>query len=172
MTDYNKLNFSIISYNSQGSGPGKLEYISELVKNHDLVFLQEHWLMSNQFGIYSKHIDDCYSHCISAMSSTEIIQGRPYGGCSILWKKDLSACICPIITVSKRLCAVTLLMNNVSFLLCNVYMPTGTSASSLEEYRTVLNEIRSIMLNNNCVYIIIGGDFNTDLNKSGVMLPY
>ena len=167
LTDNNKLDFSILSYNSQGSGPGKLEYISQLLHDHDLVLLQEHWLMASQFGIYSQQIKDCYSHCISAMSSTEILQGRPYGGCSILWKKNLVACVSPISTVSKRLCAIMIMMNNVSFLLCNVYMPTGTSASSMEEYRSVLNEIKSIILNNNCIYVIIGGDFNTDFSKTG-----
>ena len=124
--------------------------------------------MSSQFGIYNQQINDCYSHCISAIPSTEILHGRPYGGCSILWKKNLVACVSPISTVSKRLCAVTIMMNNVSFLLCNVYMPTGTSGSSMEEYRSVLNEIKSIFLNSNCVYVIIGGDFNTDFSKTGV----
>ena len=167
LTDNNKLDFSILSYNSQGSGPGKLEYISQLLHDHDLVLLQKHWLMASQFGIYSQQIKDCYSHCISAMSSTEILQGRPYGGCSILWKKNLVACVSPISTVSKRLCAIMIMMNNVSLLLCNVYMPTGTSASSMEEYRSVLNKIKSIILNNNCIYVIIGGDFNTDFSKTG-----
>ena len=46
-------------------------------------------------------------------------------------------------------------------------MPTGTSTSSMEEYRSVLNKVKSIILNNNCVYVIISGDFNTELSKTG-----
>ena len=45
---------SILSYNDQGNGSGTLEYNSQMLDDHDLVFIQKHWLMDNQFGIYNQ----------------------------------------------------------------------------------------------------------------------
>ena len=82
---------SLASYNSQGSGPGRFEYISKLINENDFVLIQEHWLMECQFDLYSKHVNDINAHCVSAMPSNNINHGCPYGGCSILWKKSLNA---------------------------------------------------------------------------------
>ncbi len=34
---------SFVTYNSTGFGPGKPEYVSDLLDKYDFVFLQEHW---------------------------------------------------------------------------------------------------------------------------------
>ena len=118
------------------------------------------FLMDNQFGIYSQQINDCYTHCMSPMSSSEMLCGSPYGGCSILWKKNLASSVSPLGTDSNS--AIALTMNNVSFLLCNVYL---IQVLFVKEYRSVLPEVLPSILSNNC--IIIGGDFNTDFKREG-----
>ena len=158
---------SLVSYNSQGSGPGKFEYIAKLLDKHDFVLIQEHWLMESQFVLYNQNINNCNYHCVSAIESNKLLSGRPFGGCGILWKKNFVASVTPISTQSTQLCAVELVLNKVSFLLCNVYMPTTGCCNFNSEYKSVLHEIRSLLEDNNCFYALIGGDFNTDLNKTG-----
>ena len=58
---------------SQGSGPGRFEYISKLINENDFVLIQEHWLMECQFYLYSKHVNDINAHCVSAMPSNNYI---------------------------------------------------------------------------------------------------
>ena len=61
----------------------------------------------------------------------------------------------PISTQSTWLCAVELVLNNISFLLCNVYMPTTGCCNINSEYKSVLNEIRSLLEEYNCFYALI-----------------
>ena len=52
----------ICSFNSHGSGPGRLEYLSKLYKKSDLILVQEHWLAENQFGKFKEKLNSCNSH--------------------------------------------------------------------------------------------------------------
>ena len=70
--------------------------VKSLCKAHDIILLQEHWLLtSNLYKL--DQIDNnfqCYS--ISAMDhkvSSGILVGRPFGGVAILWNKKLSNCV-------------------------------------------------------------------------------
>ena len=78
----------LATYNSTGFGPGKPEYVSKLIQQHDFVLLQEHWLYENQFHRINniECTDKILSHNVSAMDSSVFHNGRGYGGCSILWK--------------------------------------------------------------------------------------
>ena len=93
-------------------------------------------------------------------------KGRPFGGCSIVWHKNLSIAVSPISTSSKRICAVEIKSNKAKFMLITVYMPNDdNSEKSYEIYGDVLAQISSLI----CDYehdIIIGGDFNVDFNRN------
>jgi len=60
----------------------------ELCNNHDIVCVQEHWLMSHELDNLSQIHDDCLSWATSAMDiSNNVLTGRPYGGTGILYKR-------------------------------------------------------------------------------------
>ena len=103
---------SLYVHNSQGSGCGKFEYINKLLIDSDIVLVQEHWLTENH---YNKHLDNVNFHSITPMESGEIINGRQFGGCAIIWKNSLIASIKPISNQSKRVCAVTVKVGASSF---------------------------------------------------------
>ena len=115
----NQLN--ICSYNSHGHGAGRIEYIQQLYFSNDFVMIQEHWLMDSQLTLFNKKIKDITSHCISGMENTKLVHGRPYGGCGILWKSDITSEVTPIPIDCNRLCAVSVKIKSTKFLLCTVY---------------------------------------------------
>lgn len=161
-------NLTISSYNCTGFGPGKPEYVSELIKAHDFVLLQEHWLMESQFhrikNIPCDNNVSILSHDVSGIDNTMFLNGRGYGGCSILWKNSLNCIVSPVIMNSNRICAVNITRQSMSLLLFNVYMPCDTRCND-DLYCNILTEIMSTCNIMNCSNFIIGGDMNTSFNR-------
>ena len=89
----------ICSYNSHGLGAGRLDYIKRLCSSNDFVFIQEHWLLESQASTFERDIDNISSHCISGMDSSNLLNGRPYGGSAVLWRRDLECEVLPIRTL-------------------------------------------------------------------------
>ena len=73
--------------------------------------------------------------------------------------------ITPINTDSKRLSVVKAVINDVSILLCNVYMPVDNTTNT-GLYSEILDEMSSIILKSTDDYIIIAGDLNVDLCRN------
>ena len=90
--------------------------------------------------------------------------GRPYGGCSILYRKSLSF-ISPLVSYSDRYCAAKLCVpNGLSYLLICVYiMPSDNHQSSLSEYIEILGEIQSFTESHPCDTNVLVGDFMIEL---------
>lgn len=86
---------SLATFNCQGHGPDRVAYISKLCETNDIVLLQEHWLPDEQISSFESKIDGICCHGVSGMASNELLIGRPYGGCAILWKRALLAEITP-----------------------------------------------------------------------------
>ena len=153
------------TYNSNGHGPGRIEYISKLMLMYDFLLVQEHWLLDNQIDGYFSQIDNICVHGVSGMDSKNLISGRPYGGCAIVWKRNLVSQVSPISCASSRLCAVTMDIKGLKVLICNVYMPCDTNyhCSNTVIYEETLSEIKRLSVETGIDTLIIGGDFNTDL---------
>ena len=80
----------LVSYNSHGSGCGRLEFIDKLLQSNDFILIQEHWLQECQFVIYDQSLVSVCHHCVSGMNPADINRcGKPFGGCAILWKKNI-----------------------------------------------------------------------------------
>ena len=86
-------NIRIATYNSHGSGAGRLEYVKKLSNNHDIILIQEHWLVPQQFHMYNNMLSNFNSHCISGITDGKLLSGRPYGGCAVLWNKNIKASV-------------------------------------------------------------------------------
>ena len=105
-----------------------------------------------------------------------ILAGSPFGGCGILYRKSLSSVVRRIFTDSKRLCAISITLNNarddssfVILLIC-VYLPTDYSTvvhSAFSESLCELHGIISAEHFDNNLLSCIAGDFNVDFSRPG-----
>ena len=99
-------NLNVATYNAHGVNDVTLSYLSNIMPNYDFILLQEHWLHSSNLHIFEDKIDNIHAYGTSGMDDTEIVSGRPYGGCAILWRNYLSCQVTPIPCDNKRLCIV------------------------------------------------------------------
>jgi exonuclease III len=140
----------IVSYNCHGLGPGRYEYIQKLVDGYDFVLIQEHWLIKDKIHDISKNLSNVMVYGVSGMKQNELLSGRPFGGCAIIWKKDIACRITPVHIDSSRCCAVLVTYNEDSFLLTNVLQQIANASITCRSDKCV-----------------IGGDYNTDLHRPG-----
>jgi hypothetical protein len=82
------------------------------------VFVQEHWLLDSQIrsNFFEQNLDDICGAGVSGMLDQNLIVGRPFGGCAILWKRALLASITPISVNNNRICAVTIKFDTINLL--------------------------------------------------------
>ena len=160
-----KLKYS--TFNCQGFKHRMYKYIKNKFKDCDVLLLQETWMYNFEHKMFSKIIPDCQYHAVSTMDEAEVRRlGRPYGGCAVLWKKNLAVSVTPISTTSPRICAVAIKSEHVKAIVISVYMPSDdNSNSSYDIYGDVLYELSSIVGEYDDHEFIIGGDFNVDFNR-------
>jgi len=154
---------TIGTLNTNGTGTDRIKYINKVMEECDVLCIQEHWLLNDQLPTLSKNVLNVCIHGVSGMDGCNILKGRPYGGCAILWKKDIKCSVTPLILLSNRVCGIKLELNDQSYFLYCVYMPVD--GQNDDEYRDVLQCINASVTENNFQNIIIAGDFNTDLSR-------
>lgn len=107
------------SYNCRGWRSGS-HYVSSLLNSVDFLFVQEHWLLPELLGALDIS-DEFVSVSVSGIDNSEILAGRPYGGCGIMFRKSLSSAVCRLKSCSKRFCALSLILtdtlNDCSFII-------------------------------------------------------
>ena len=157
------------SFNCNGFKNRNYDYIRDVFNRCNILFLQETWLYEFEHKQISKILPQCQYYAVSAMDETDIMHvGRPFGGCGIVWHKNLQLSFVPIQTVSKRLCAMNIKSNNLNILILNVYMPYDDhTENSFNMYGDTLCEISAIIQSFNGDDIILGGDFNVDFGRTG-----
>ena len=65
------------------------EYVAELVKQYDLVGLQETWLFPWDLAVPSTLVIDVNSFSLSSIDVTNGIKARrPHGGITFIWHRD------------------------------------------------------------------------------------
>ena len=157
----------LASYNCRGFNVSKVPCISEILKLSDIILLQETWLFSSQFSLFSKYFDGYNSINVCGMDESIYNVGRPYGGCSILYSATIKGITPIILPDSKRICGIKYELNDLCLIIFNVYMPCDLNNDHcFYEYNNVLSEIAFYCTSNNIEYCIIGGDFNTDISRS------
>ena len=130
--------------------------------------LQEHWLRESQChritNVRSRN-GKILAHNVSAIDDGILINGRVYGGCSILWKSTLNAKVTPILMHSNRVFAVQTSIGLTDIIVFNVYMPCDTGVNS-GLYSEILQEIMAKCVELGSSNIIVGGDMNTNLQRA------
>jgi len=95
------------------------------------------------------------------------LQGRPYGGCAIFWRRDIRAAVNILNTDSRRVCALRVSNNNYyNLLLINVYMPFESDEFSSNAFNCQLAVVNCLIAQNPDCHCIIGGDFNVDFSRN------
>lgn len=164
--EFDKRSLSVISYNCRGYSLVKNNYINNLLANCDILFLQEHWLADDQLVILGQLNRQFLSHAVCGFDNNEVLSGRPYGGCAILWRSDMLTRVEPVKTNSRRICAIRMSNNLWSILLINVYMPYEEGEGRCEDFCSQLSIIEYLISQNASSHIIIGGDFNVDFCRN------
>lgn len=161
----------LLSYNCKhfiNDGP-KFDFMDMLVKDHDIILLQEHWLYESELCNLAKLGNGYCVNGTSSMDENAPRLGRPYGGCAILWNPLLKCKITPVSCKTSRLCGITVKCENSIFLVVNCYMPCDKGYRdnvSFPEFVDVLLEVRSLIDKYDPNFVIYGGDFNTDLSRA------
>ena len=141
-SNFNTLNF--MSFNCRGYRESKRAYILYLLSLRDILFIQEQWLSDSQLSIFNSINSDFESCGVSGFGNDDVLRGRPFGGCTILWRKNINAVFSVLNTDSRCVCSV-LIDNHVHKLLCfNVYLPYEDDDVAKEEFNFQLRTIANI----------------------------
>ena len=112
-----------VTYNSQGL-KSSIHDVQALCSSYDLIFIQESWLFQYELPILSRIDSEFEGFGLSAIDdTTNIVQGRPYGGMAILIRKKYRSMAHFHTYQCSRLLGVELTCNDVSMLFISVYMP-------------------------------------------------
>jgi len=158
----------ILSYNCRGYNITKRNYVASLMAKCNILFLQEHWLSDAQLSLLSSISDGVSFHAISGFGNSEVLAGRPYGGCAILYQSALLVNMCPISVDSRRICAVRVCSDSIKLLLVNVYMPYEDNDDNIDEFVSILTLVEDLIRGNSDCHLVLGGDFNVDFRRERV----
>ena len=161
------LPIKFLSFNIKGVKPRNYDYLYDLYREYDIMLLQETWLYKFEQNLVSKILPNSCCCSTSAMKDSDVgRQGRPFGGCMIIWKKSLTIPLSQVETTNNRICAATLTSGKINLLIVSVYMPVDDgSNSSFEEFADVLIELFRLIEQYKNFKVVIGGDFNVDSKK-------
>ena len=157
----------IATFNSKGHGADRIDYIKQILTTNEVLFIQEHWYFDSGMKDFEAQFDGFSLLGISGIDENEVLSGRPYGGCAIIYNNLLKCTAQPIDIGSKRCMACIITIDEVNFLFINVYMPCDLNVHSTTIlYQDVLHDIDSCISNHDDIeYVIIGGDLNTDVTR-------
>ena len=163
LSEVSVLPVSLISFNCRGFNSTKKTYVNSLLSQCDILFLQEHWLSELQLSSFNclSH----YCHGVCGFSTSEVLHGRPYGGCAIFWRQGLCCDVELLDTGSRRVCAIRCAFRFGIFVFINVYMPCDSDNASRSEFCDTLNIVESVVDDNDGCYVVLGGDFNVDFDR-------
>lgn len=149
----------LVSFNCK-SIKRSVQDVRDICKDHDIVALQETWLLPHDLNFVNE-IDDCFS-CTAKSSvdtSAGTLRGRPYGGLSLMWRKSRFPNVSVIECDCDRIAAMQINDNSISFLVLSIYMPTD-DYENLSELTNCLAKINAIIEERNIPLAYILGDFN------------
>lgn len=152
---------SVCSYNCR-SFKNSLPSVNMLCARHDIVLIQEHWLIPDDLPLLNNAHMDFISVGLSAMDlSAGMLVGRPFGGTAILFRKCFADKITIVETNESRITGIQINTESGPLLLLNVYMPTNYGDdASLEAYIDCLCKLHVLILETDAIHTVIAGDFN------------
>ena len=142
---------SLLSYNCEGTGAQKIEYIQDVIKQHSpsLMCFQETWLIDSNNNVLDHISNDYRSFSISGVDhQSNNFSGRAYGCVAILVDYAFPK-VNQIPSFSSRICAVECMVDNMKVLICSVYMPCDMQIARVsDEYIDTLNCLETLLQGN------------------------
>ena len=157
---------NVMSYNCRGLNKSKKIYIRSLLLRCDVLFIQEHLLSEEQLSNLN---DLSTTHCsigVCGFGSNEVLSGRPYGGCAILWRQGISNDVSFVQIDSRRVCGIRCSFGFSKILFLNSYLPYECDDASRTEFSNELGIIEDVLQNHSGYHIVLGGDFNVDVGRA------
>ena len=160
----------IMSFNMHGFNQG-CESVNELIDNYnpDVFLLQEHWLTPHNLSSFNV-FTDYFMIGSSAMSKTiekGILVGRPFGGVAMLIKNNLRN-VTQTISCTDRYVIVKIR----NYLIVCIYLPCTGTADRVLLCNSIFDDIWSWREQYVNCQVIIGGDFNVDLDSTDVVADF
>jgi hypothetical protein len=143
------------------------EVVRELCDASDICLLQEHWLADYDLPLLSNIHSEFYARGISAMDTTQLLVGRPFGGVAILWRKSLGSAVKVCTYDDSRLIGLELTCGSTQMLVLCVYLPTDCN-DNLDEFVSYLGKIHSIVDEAGTPNTFIVGDWNANILRSSL----
>lgn len=146
---------SLITWNINGNVINKLPILENLIRNHNIVCLQEHFLINE--GTELLNIGDSID--LFAVGAKSSGSGRPSGGIAILASKSLRA---TVFQVSDNFIAIKVERT----IIFSVYMPTDYKSSrSYSKFVSACRKLANAIANcrTQDLSYIVAGDMNCDL---------
>ena len=131
-----------------------------------VIYIQEYWLLTDdQIQDLNSVSSDHTVFGFSGFEQTDILRGRPFGGCAIFIRFSLNVKISLIDTGSRRICAIRSQFDFGSLMFINVYMPYENDDASSDDFRLQLAIIDNIIEQNSNCHVVCGCDFNVDFDR-------
>ena len=140
-------------------------YLQELTVSNDIIFVQEHWLLTSNMNCCKKLILIFLVFAKSLMNERSregLLNGRPFGGVAVFIRKTVSHIVnfCNSDQDGKVIC-VKILNDGLSVLVFGCYFPCNDHSSTyLDKLSRVLGYIDSVAACNPGFRVCILGDLN------------
>ena len=134
--------------------------ISSLCESHDIIVLQETWLLPHDLNFLNLIHSDFLAFGTSAVDTREgCLVGRPFGGLAFLWRKALGNAVSVKNFNDPRMLGLLVSGADVQCMLIDVYMPTAVP-ENYDLYQDYLGRISAIITECGHGHVIIPGDWN------------
>ena len=164
---------NVMSYNTSGWNVFKAQYIQSMILAHSLhvLVLQEHWLLDKNIHKLDKYFDNFEIFTLPAVKPcSQINKGRPSGGLSILYSKQISPFVKRILCPgSNRVQAISVSCGDVSYVYINCYFPVDPQSpnADITDLLKCLQDVQYVV--DHCdagSKLILLGDINIDYSRN------
>ena len=160
-----KRSLCVVTYNMHGFNQG-FSTVKDLCLSvsPDIFLLQEHWLTPANFNKFDNIFPEYFTFGNTAMANSierGILKGRPFGGVTFLINNDLRTATHTVFSSDR--CVIVRVFN---YLLVNVYLPCHGTENRKNIVEDILYEMSVHISNYNDCTVLLGGDFNGDLDSS------
>ena len=143
------------------------EYAMHMMKDCDILCMQEHWLLNYESHLIDEIFPDCnYSiKCVDdGHPDLPMQRRRGSAGVVTLWKRNMDQWMEAIPDGSDRILAVIVSSSERPLLIINSYMPTMGSKDP--DYGDTLDEIHELLAKYRNYTVIWTGDLNADTRRN------
>ena len=162
----NTVDLCLLTYNHHGFNQGAL-HLRQLceIGKYDIICIQEHWLTPDKL-VYLKSFSNNYlvfgKSAMETTISAGFLRGRPFGGTSIMIKKQFSHIIKNVFTEDR----FVILFLSDSCVFISVYMPVDDGTmESLNILIDILSSISNILDTFAQKFVFFAGDFKVNLSR-------